>query len=104
MALPLKEYGLIPPLEDMAGLPMPLVKSLRVDTIKLSHPFGEVPIRSLDHKVIVVMAFLSFPREVLWYRAPGNSSLRGRAIAKCLSEWSWNGKYKDLTPHTGEMI
>ncbi len=39
----------------MSDALVPTVKSLRVNTIQLSHPGNQVPVRGFDHQMVVVV-------------------------------------------------
>jgi len=54
MAVLLDQNGLVPSLEQVAGPAMPMVKELSVDAIQLSHANGEIAVRGLDEKVVMV--------------------------------------------------
>ena len=55
MSVLLDDDGLVPALEKVSGSMAPVIEELGVDTIHLAHAEGEVSVRRLDEKMIVVV-------------------------------------------------
>jgi hypothetical protein len=55
MAVLLHEDGFVSPLEEVTDSLVPVIKKLGVDAVQLPHADGEVTVRSLDKKVVVVV-------------------------------------------------
>jgi hypothetical protein len=54
MGVFLYEHGFVPALEEVTCSPVPLIESLRVESIQLSHADREVAIRRLNENVVVI--------------------------------------------------
>ena len=54
MGVLLYEYGFVPALEEVTCSPVPLIESLGVESVQLSHADGEVAVRGLDENVVVI--------------------------------------------------
>ncbi len=54
MSVFLYKHGFVPALEEVTCSLVPLIKSLGVESIQLSHSEGEVAIRRLDENVVVI--------------------------------------------------
>ena len=55
MAVFLDKNGFEPSLEQVPGSPVPPVEGLGIDAVELPHADGEIAIRSLDEKMVMVI-------------------------------------------------
>ena len=55
MAVFLDQDSLVPALEQVAGSMTPVIKELGVNAVHLAHADGEIPVRRLDEKMVVVV-------------------------------------------------
>jgi hypothetical protein len=79
------ENGLAPPLEDMTGFTVPPIVFLRIDTVKLTHPPGQISIRRFYHKMIVIVhetVGVAKPIEPLHNRTKHNEKVLSILIAQ----------------------
>jgi hypothetical protein len=77
----LYEHGFVPALEDVTCSPVPLIESLRVESIQLSHTNTEVAIRSFNENVIVIAhEAVSVTDPIVTYIDPNQSIKKGLAV------------------------
>jgi hypothetical protein len=55
MAVFLEQDGLIPALEEVPAPIVPFIEELGVHSIQLAHAYGQVAVRGLDEKMIMIV-------------------------------------------------
>jgi hypothetical protein len=55
MAVFLEQDGLIPALEEVTAPIVPFIEELGVYTIQLAHAYGQVGVRGLDEKMVMIV-------------------------------------------------
>jgi hypothetical protein len=55
MGVLLDDYGLVPALKEMPGSVASVIEELSVNTVQLAHAEGEVAVRGLDEKMVMIV-------------------------------------------------